>query len=263
MHITFSHHKLLVYLKFDSIYHLELQNELQRIKYENTHYGLLIDSAIDSYSKEKILTWLYQQYIQDVPITLEHFKSMLFSYTNKPIEVRFVNSVNDAKAESLEIKVTVWGQKTLILKPSFHYERLYKYLKLLFNEVSRNDEKEYFELMLLNSGDIEVFERFLTRKMLIKQRVHFIYDAKALDNFFYMIEEEEEKVAQLEDSYMLLDLEQDATFEELKNSYRELAKSCHPDLAPIDDGEMIEEKTAKFQDLQEAYEQVKNSLLAS
>jgi hypothetical protein len=261
MHITFSHHKLLVYIKLGSEYHDDLQKQLQNIHYTDDNKSWKIDANIDPQHKIRILTWLYHRYVEDVPITLEHFKSMLFSYELKPIEVRFVNSVSDAKTESLEIKVTVWGLNTLILKPSFAYERLYKYLKLLFENVIRNDEKEYFELILTCSSEIEVFERFMTRQLLIKQHIHFTYNPEALDSFFYTIEEEEERANELQASYMLLDMDDDASFEEIKSSYRELAKSCHPDLSPIENSDEISEKTIKFQDLQSAYETIKSSIL--
>jgi curved DNA-binding protein CbpA len=47
----------------------------------------------------------------------------------------------------------------------------------------------------------------------------------------------------------VLELETDATFEDIKAAYRRLAKANHPDLAPDD-----QEAAKRFQSVQAAYE---------
>ena len=57
----------------------------------------------------------------------------------------------------------------------------------------------------------------------------------------------------MEDPYKVLGVSRDATDEEIKQAYRKLAKKYHPDLNPGD-----QEAAKKMQQVNEAYEQIKN-----
>ena len=57
----------------------------------------------------------------------------------------------------------------------------------------------------------------------------------------------------IEDPYKILGVRPDASDEEIKKAYRELAKKYHPDRNPGD-----EEAAKKMQQVNAAYEQIKN-----
>ena len=57
----------------------------------------------------------------------------------------------------------------------------------------------------------------------------------------------------IDDPYSVLGLSRDATDEEVKQAYRRLAKKYHPDLNPGD-----QEAARKMQQVNEAYDQIKN-----
>ena len=57
----------------------------------------------------------------------------------------------------------------------------------------------------------------------------------------------------IEDPYKVLGLHPNASDEEVKRAYRQLAKKYHPDLNPGD-----QEAARKMQEVNAAYEQIKN-----
>lgn len=64
----------------------------------------------------------------------------------------------------------------------------------------------------------------------------------------------------LKDPYAVLEISKDASFSEIKRKYRELVKRYHPDIL-MGQGEsesVIEKSTKKLQEINEAYEKIKN-----
>lgn len=58
----------------------------------------------------------------------------------------------------------------------------------------------------------------------------------------------------MKDYYAILDIDENATKEEIKHAYRELAKKYHPDM--IKDESSRKEASARMADINEAYEQI-------
>lgn len=72
-------------------------------------------------------------------------------------------------------------------------------------------------------------------------------------------DDEDFKTLQIRNAQKLLEVSGDATYHELKASYRRKAKKLHPDVA-LQNGLNVEFATAQFKNLQEAYEILKSRL---
>ena len=64
------------------------------------------------------------------------------------------------------------------------------------------------------------------------------------------------------DPYEILQLPKNASFDEVKKKYRELVKKYHPDIlmGRGESEEIIEKSTRKLQEINEAYETIKQNL---
>lgn len=58
--------------------------------------------------------------------------------------------------------------------------------------------------------------------------------------------------------YTILEISSDASDQEVKQAYRKMAKKYHPDRVLTDDPAMMDRAKSKFQQIQKAYEEIKN-----
>ena len=180
----------------------------------------------------------------------------LLSHTFTDISLVFINS-----EEMREELKKVYSQQ----KESFDntIEISNKYYKLTSNDYNKRLKvMEYLLNLAFIDGDFSDTERMIIEDIANSLKIK-TNDLNSLINKFqeYYASKQASTQMNLENAYKILGIDSSANDSEIKKTYKSLVKKYHPDIVTGQGAEqsMIDEATAKLQEINEAYELIKKS----
>ena len=215
-------------------------------------------------SREQFLKTLCRKYAHLNDFDPSFFLKTLLKL--KDYSIKLV--INDRIAsEKLNAKVTAFDTTSVSIKLQNPNIWLMYYLHSRLGQYIKVSTAKY---MLFNLPDMRSksrLERVFSKRHILHFRVKYEFNVYFLQKLYgsfngFNANENilEHKIEDINSKYYnILECEVGATKEEVKKSYKKLAKLYHPDLVTHNNPNLINDYTQKFQQLQEAYSVLKNA----
>ena len=172
-----------------------------------------------------------------------------------PIKIQTTDDVSVSKKIDVEVKALSNNQVSMLLQEPDLWFSIYMQSKLYQAIVKATRSELVFDL---NTQRLrQTFERSLNRNCIFSRKVHYHYMGDFLRTLF--CSDKTEKIHH-DKYYAVLGCPQNASKDELRSSYKQLAKTYHPDqVIHLNDQGKIGHFTRKFQQVQEAYQALKGA----
>lgn len=206
--------------------------------------------------KKELLDKFCHEYEQDHMIK-GFFLRSLMKYLKYPLKLEIQNPDNSRVQQM--VYVDAFGNSKVRLSLSRTNRWIISAFRTKLNPyvLSHNDISIIIDVS--KNSAINKLERMLRKEQIMQYRINFRYDNDFLKNLyssFYSYTFNKERLVTYDSSsyyYQVLGCSKGASRNDIKKSYRALAKQYHPDRVFNKDKKTVQEYTKKFQQVQEAY----------
>lgn len=203
-------------------------------------------------------------------VNLSVIQNILSSHTHVPVKILLTKKT--AVANTMNVAIMRFGNDRLALRTNKNSELFVSYFRTFFRSslVRINPDKTLIILEFKEVSQIERFQSMLRRKIFIGSFVvSFQHNTQDVQRFFDALkkvltshhnetsEEKEVLLSPLAQYLAVLEANEKESFESIRKRYIKLAKEYHPDRVHSDGEEKIRLYTQKFQQIQEAFNVIK------
>jgi len=210
-------------------------------------------------ARYSLLSWIASGHKQ---LYGEHYHdSNAFSeaFSEHIIEIRIYRR---PKSGQIRLHLEAYTHDSIILEPNGRHGLIFKYLRLVFGEEGMIACPESFKIKLDTLERIQTFKAFILREKLVDFELIFEYDVDEIEGLIEELECRYEADDDLLASYAVLECDPDDSLEVIKACYLKRAKEWHPDRFGSADPDTIQTYTILFQNLQNAYDTVRQAKTA-
>ena len=205
---------------------------------------------------------LYAQYEE---LDVRFFLRAIMCCAHYPIKVETKGEEDVSKSIDVTLEALGENRVSMQLAERDAWFLIYMHSKLHPYVVSESSSK-----LVLNLATLEAkvaLEKSLSRHHIFSRKVQYHYDDAFVQTLFadfkqknYQKSYEREQNHKDHHYYTILGCHPNASEEELKNSYKKMAREHHPDsIMHLNDHTKINEYTQRFQQIQEAYQALKGA----
>ncbi len=219
-----------------------------------SHSVIIYDNEEQEEEKRHFLTKACELFAEKESLDAGFFVRAIMSCLSYPIKIQTTDDVNLSKKIDVEVKALSNNQVSMFLQEPDLWFSIYMQSKLYQAVVKVSSSELVFDLTTQRLR--QTFERSLNRNCIFSRKVNYHYAGDFLRTLFCS----DVKNAHHDKYYAVLGCQQNASKDELKNSYKQLAKTYHPDqVIHLNDQGKIGHFTRKFQQVQEAYQALKGA----
>lgn len=200
-----------------------------------------------------LLKWLYSLYKKSNDKALQNLKPTLIERIEKPIELH----LTPVSLPLLNVIVTFYEEGICHLALDRFSEVCDLTLKHYFSGYIRVESQTFnlYELSIRSLQEKESLRFFLRNPISKKYEMSIRFNEQAFERFMDVIATV--NIDELDKAYLLLNVKKEDSFKQIKQSYKKLAKVCHPDLLSFYSKQNIKKSTQDFQVLLDAFQLIK------
>jgi len=221
-----------------------------------SHSVIIYHNDDQEEEKKAFLTSACELFAKKESLDATFFVRAIMCCLQYPIKIQTTDKVEEQQSLDVEVTALPNNQVSMKLKKPDAWFNIYMQSKLhaCMEKVTQSE----LVFNLFNDDVKAVFERSLNRNHIFSRKIRYQYAKEFLQTLFsvnnYALDDSSLKY------YAILQCEENASKDELKNSYKQLAKTYHPDqIIHLNDKGKIGHYTRMFQQVQEAYQALKGA----
>jgi hypothetical protein len=206
--------------------------------------------------KSAFLSKACRLFAQKESLDATFFVRAIMCCLHYPIKIQTTDKQTTLQSIDVDVKAIDSQHVSLNLRKPDPWFNIYMQSKLHHCTVKVSTMELVFNLH--NDKLKSLFERSLNRDHIFSRKIHYHYAHDFLQTLFQVTARDSN--ARCSHYYAILGCSQGASKDELRNSYKELVKTYHPDrIIHLDNKGQIGHYTQMFQQVQEAYHALKGA----
>lgn len=206
-------------------------------------------------SREDFIKELSSHHASKYDFSQDFFLRSMLKYANQPIRIELND---DEEVQRVNVNLYAYNSNTVLISLDYPNSWVMSYLKSQLDVYIERSTDISFVLDVSTHSSKTRLDRALNKKNVLHYELHYnfngrfiskLYSDYAKYSFGNLFSYEDDYL----EYYMALECEVGASLDDIKNSYKRLAKVYHPDKLADQAPHMIAHYTKKFQNLQEAY----------
>ena len=257
MHITLDKKAIIFRINhnsstFSPVMHF-VKNSFKNVKYLS-NLTIISQDESELIRKRYLLKWAYK----NKKNSTINFKDLLENLY-LPIYIMCTDQKTEQKYVQKTLQITITHLNTnneLHIKCSeYNHTIVGAFAKLFNNSINFSSDKKSFRIKIKTKYDLAILKSILSRKKISGVSVVFITNNLNFSKLHSeeIVSEERAYELKLEKSYRVLGITKNSTTKEIKDSYKRMLRSFHPDKVSSKGDETIKLYTRRFQAIQEAY----------
>lgn len=221
-----------------------------------SHSVIIYHNDKQEEEKKAFLSKACELFAEKESLDATFFVRAIMCCLHYPIKIQTIDKVEEQPSLDVEVTALDTNHISMKLKTPDIWFQIYMQSKLDVCLLKASKNELLFDLY--EDEFKAIFERSLNRNHIFSRKIHYHYAKEFLQTLFsvnhYTLDDSSLKY------YAILQCEENASKDELKNSYKQLAKTYHPDqIIHLNDKGKIGHYTRMFQQVQEAYQALKGA----